>query len=175
VAVELNNAVLSPPYWPLTLVGSDVSPQNQIEGITQIQIVSQNWSIVINGTSVITYSQGDFANAVMMNPASYNNGTTTWSGTPLSQLVTCAENKGAISSSALTDGYVITVIGADGNSATFNNTRLESSNIIIADEANGGALPSNLAPLVLEGQGLANNEKIAQIQIIQVSPIKGSS
>ena len=174
VAVELNNALLSPPYWPLTLVGSDVSQQNQVEGITEIQIVSQSWSIVISGTSAITYTQGDFANAVMMNPGSYNDGTTTWSGTPLSQLVTCAENKGAISSSALTAGYVIKVIGADGKTATFNNTRLESNNIIIADEANGGALPSNLAPLVLEGQGLANNEKIAQIQEIQVSPIQDS-
>jgi DMSO/TMAO reductase YedYZ molybdopterin-dependent catalytic subunit len=174
VAVKLNNALLSPPYWPLTLVGADVSPQNQVEGITEIKIDSASWSIVINGTSAITYSQASFANAVMMNPASYNDGTTTWSGTPLSQLVTCAENKGAISSSALTDGYVVKVIGADGKTATFNNTRLESNNIIIADEANGGALPSNLTPLVLEGQGLANNEKIAQIQEIQVSPIQGS-
>jgi hypothetical protein len=174
VAVKLNNALLNPPYWPLTLVGSDVSSQNQVEGITQIQIVSASWSIVINGTSAITYSQGDFANAVMMNPGRYNDGTTTWSGTPLSQLVTCAENKGAISSSALTAGYVVKVIGADGKTATFNNTRLESNNMIIADEANGGALPSNLAPLVLEGQGLANNEKIAQIQEIQVSPIQDS-
>ena len=159
VAVELNNALLSPPYWPLTLVGSDVSSQNQIECITQIQIVSQNWSIVINGTSAITYSQGDFANAVVMNPGSYNDGATTWNGTPLSQLVTCAENKGAISSSALTGGYVVELTGADGNTATFNNTCLESNNIIIADEANGGALPSNLAPLVIEGQGASEQRK----------------
>jgi DMSO/TMAO reductase YedYZ molybdopterin-dependent catalytic subunit len=170
VAVELNNAVLSPPFWPLTLVGSDVSSQNQIENITEIQIVSTNWSIVINGTSAITYSQGDFANAVMMNPASYNDGTTTWSGTPLSQLVTCAENKGAIGSSVLTNGYTVKVIGADGSTASFSESQLKSNNIIVANEANGKALPSNLAPLALEGQGLTSSEKIGQIQEIQILP-----
>ena len=170
VAVKLNNALLSPPYWPLTLVGSDVSPQNQVEGITEIKIDPASWSIVINGTSAVTYSQGNFANAVMMNPASYNDGTTTWSGTPLSQLVTCAENKGAISSSALTNGFTIKVIGADGSTASFSDSQLKSNNIIVANEANGKALPSNLAPLALEGQGLTSNEKIGQIQEIQILP-----
>ena len=39
VAAKLNGAVLSDPYWPLTMVGSDVSSSKMIKNIVQIQII----------------------------------------------------------------------------------------------------------------------------------------
>ncbi|MCW4011035.1 MAG: hypothetical protein NWF05_10530 [Candidatus Bathyarchaeota archaeon] len=39
VAGTLNGAVLSEPYWPLTIVGSDVTGQQKVKNIVEIQIV----------------------------------------------------------------------------------------------------------------------------------------
>ncbi len=39
IAGKLNGAVLSNPYWPLTLVGSDVPSTKQIKNIVQIRII----------------------------------------------------------------------------------------------------------------------------------------
>ena len=39
VAGKLNGAVLSDPYWPLSIVGSDVTGQEKVKNVLQIQIV----------------------------------------------------------------------------------------------------------------------------------------
>ena len=46
VAGKLNGAVLSDPYWPLTLVGSDVTSQEMIKNVVQIQIVLDTLSLL---------------------------------------------------------------------------------------------------------------------------------
>lgn len=116
-------------------------------------------------------SQNDFTNQVSQNTTTYNDSVTTWSGTPLQQLVTWAENNGAISNSALTAGYVVKVIGSDGHTIAFNDSRISTSNIMVANTANGSDLTGSYAPLTLAGSSLANKEKVKEIVQIQILPI----
>jgi hypothetical protein len=79
----------------------------------------------------------------------------------------------AISSSALTAGYVVKVIGSDGFVATFNGSRTNNNqNIIVANNANGTALTGNYYPLTLAGSELVNKEKVKGIAQIQILPIQ---
>jgi hypothetical protein len=134
-----------------------------------------SWSITINGTAAVAMSQNDFTNQVSQNTTTYNDSVTTWSGTPLQQLVTWAGNNGAISNSALTAGYVVKVIGSDGYATAFNDSRISISDIMVANTANGSALTGSYAPLTLTGSGLANRENVKEIAQIQILPIQHCS
>ena len=134
------------------------------------------WGITMNGTAAVTMSQSTFATLVSQNTATYTDSSTSWSGTPLYQLVAWAQNNGVISSSALTAGFVVKVIGSDGNVATFNETRINNNaNIMVANIANGTALTGNYYPLTLTGSDLANTEKVKEITQIQILPIQDCS
>ncbi len=133
------------------------------------------WSLVFNGTVAVTMSEATFATQVTQNTTSYNDGVTNWSGTPLQQLVVWAENNGVISSSALAQGYVVEVIGSDGYTKAFNDSRISTNNPLIANTANGSALTSSYAPLALAGASLANNEKVSKIAQILILPIQDCS
>ncbi|MFB3889360.1 MAG: hypothetical protein ACE14S_07705 [Candidatus Bathyarchaeia archaeon] len=219
VAVYLNGGILSDPYWPLTLVGPDVTGQEKIKNIVQIQIVldssttpsptvtstptpstspsstppptqtpsptstpaptatpapGQDYSIVINGTAAVTMSRSAFEAQVSSVTVSYTDSSgTTWTGTPLHRIVMWGTSNGAISSSALTDGYVVKVIASDGFSAAFNDTRIDgNTRIFVANQANGTALIGSSWPLSLSGGDITSGKErlkgIAQIQIIPI-------
>ena len=170
VAAELNDAVLSDPYWPLTLVGSDVSSQNSIKNIIEMDITiktsqatasptatptptatstasptptptsAPNWNLVINGTAAVSMSASDFATQVTQSTATYTDSTTTWTGTPLHRLVVWAQSNGVISSALLTSGYVVKVIGSDGYVATFNDTRINMNTNIMVANNANGSV-----------------------------------
>ena len=85
-----------------------------------------------------------------------------------------AASNGAISSTAITDGYVVKVIASDGYTVVFNDTRIEmNTKIFIANQANGTALSgSDIGPLhslVLTFSGKEKLKGIAQIQIMPMS------
>ena len=202
MATELNNATLTDPYWPITIVGSDVSAQNSIKNIVAIQIIINSqttttptatptstptptptptatpvsWTLTVNGTSAVTMSQTDFATQVSGSTATYTDNTgTVWSGTPLHRLALWAQNNGAISSSLLTSGYVVKVIGSGGTFATFNDTLINmNTNIMVANTANGAAITGTNAPLVLTGSQVvsSSSQKIVGITQIQIIPLQ---
>jgi hypothetical protein len=184
LAYYVNGTLLPSGEGPLRLVilgpeGLLTEGHLWVKLITGLQVVLNAtpaaWSVIINGTVAITMPESSFANQVSQNTATYNDSVTTWSGTPLAQLVTWAENNGAISNSALTAGYVVKVIGSDGCSQAFNDSRVSTSNIIVANTANGSALAGSYAPLTLAGSSLANKEKVKEIAQIQILPIQHCS
>jgi DMSO/TMAO reductase YedYZ molybdopterin-dependent catalytic subunit len=205
VAAKLNGAALADPYWPLTMVGPDVPSAKMIKNIVEIQIILDShatsptptaspiaspsptaspspsptpvsWNLIVNGTTAVTMTKAQFEDQVSGSTQTYTDSSTTWVGTPLHRLVVWAQNNGAISSSALTSGYVVKVIGTDGYTKAFNDTRIDmNTNIIVANQANGTALSGIYSPLTLTGSELSGKEKvkgIAQIQIIPISHIQ---
>ena len=207
VAAKLNGAVLSDPYWPLTMVGSDVSSSKMIKNIVQMQIIIDqpassltptptaapsstatpistvtptptptptpvSWNLIINGTTAVTMTKAQFEDQVSGNTQTYVDSSTTWVGTPLHRLVVWAQNNGAISSSALTSGYVVKVIGTDGYTKAFNDTRIDmNTNVLVANQANGTVLSGTYYPVTLTGSELSGKEKVKGIAQIQIIPI----
>lgn len=201
VAAKLNGAELSDPYWPLTMVGSDVSSSKMIKNIVQMQIIIDqpvasstptptaaptatpaptptptptpvSWNLVINGTTAVTMTKAQFEDQVSGNTQTYTDSSTTWVGTPLHRLVVWAQSNGAISSSALTSGYVVKVIGTDGYAKAFNDSRIDiNANILVANQANGTVLVGSNFPLTLTGSELLGKEKVKGIAQIQIIPI----
>jgi hypothetical protein len=84
------------------------------------------------------------------------------------------QNNGAISSSALTAGYVVKVIASDGSTATFNDSRISmNTGIFIANKLNGSALPSDSWPLRLTGNDLSSGkERLKAVTQIQIVPLQ---
>jgi len=130
------------------------------------------WTLVIKGTNEVIMAQTTFESLVTQNPATFTE-TTTWRGTALYQIVVWAQNNGVIDSSELESGYVLKVIGTDGQSATFNNSRINSNqNIIVANTANNLALTGTDFPVRLTGSELVGYEKIKAIEQIEILPIQ---
>ncbi len=213
VGVYLNGGILSDPYWPLTIVGSNVTSGEMVKNIVQIQIVldgsptpspsvtstpkpstpaptytasptqtpaptatpTPGYSLTITGTSTITMSQAAFEEQVTQVTATFtdSNGGV-YTGTPLHRIAMWGQNNGAISASALTDGYVVKVIASDGTFATFNDTRITSNTgIFIANKLNGSNLASDIGPLRLTGSALGGGkERLKCITEIQIIPLQ---
>jgi len=118
-------------------------------------------------------TQTSFEAQTSQNPATYNDSNTSWTGTPLYQIVTWAQNNGAINTDALTDGYVVKIIASDGFTAAFNDTQIEAnSELLIVNAANGSALTGNYYPLSIRGSDLSGKEKVQGIAEIQILPIQ---
>ncbi|MDT8781650.1 MAG: hypothetical protein IAX22_03250 [Candidatus Bathyarchaeota archaeon] len=130
------------------------------------------WTVVIKGTNEVIMAQTTFESLVTQNPATFTE-TTTWRGTALYQIAVWAQNNGVIDGSELELGYVLKVIGSDGQSATFNNSRITNNqNIIVANTENDLALTETSFPLRLTGSELVGYEKIKAIEQIEILPIQ---
>ncbi len=151
------------------------SPTASVSPVTTVAPTATPWSITVNGTTAVTMSESTFDGLVLHNSVSYADSTTTWTGMPLLQFVTWAENNGVISSSALTSGYVVEVIGQGGYTRAFNDSRIIANDLIVADVANNAVLTGSYAPLTLEGSGLTSSEKVAGITQIRIVPIQDCS
>lgn len=187
VAAELNGAILPDPFWPLTMVGSDVSSGKQVKNIVQIQIIldqsqeqtpvtsTADWTLIVNGTSAVSMSRTAFESQVSQVGASWTDSTgNNWTGTPLHRIVaTWGTSNGAINSDNLTSGYVVKIIGKDGTTVTMNDSRMDmNSNIFVAHLKNSAVLSGNDWPLTLAGSGIAQNEMVRGIAQVQIMPLQ---
>jgi hypothetical protein len=219
VAVHLNGGILSDPYWPLTLVGSNVTSGESVKNIVQIKIVldnapassptptatthpssspaptntpaptetptasatptPQDYSVTVNGTAAVSMTRAQFESQVAQVSGTFtdSNGGV-YIGTPLHRIVAVwGTGNGAISSSALTDGYVVKVIASDGSTIALNDSRIDmNSNIFIANKYNGADLNSTTGwPLRLTGSDLSGgNQRLKSVVQIQIIPIPRS-
>ncbi|MGD0203578.1 MAG: hypothetical protein ABSC20_06705 [Candidatus Bathyarchaeia archaeon] len=184
VAAELNGAILSAPYWPLTIVGSDVTTQEMVKNIVQIDIIlnspsptstatPQDYSLIVNGTNAVTMSRATFESQVSASSVSYTASGTTWTGTPLHRLVVWAQSNGVIDSSLLASGYVVEVIGSDGYTSYLNDSSVNmNTHIMVANQANGAALSGSNWPLTLTGSDLTTQQMVQGITQIKIIPLQ---
>ena len=86
-----------------------------------------------------------------------------WTGTPLHRIAMWGINNGAISTTAIADGYVVKVIAADGSTIPFNDTRIAmNTGIFIANKVNGTAISADSGPLRLTGTDLVRWKRAPQ-------------
>jgi hypothetical protein len=230
VAGKLNDAVLSDPYWPLTLAGSNITSDQMIKNIVGIEVVLDTpatspsptpvatptptpisspkptqtpaatptptatptstplptstptsvaeYNLILNGSSQVNMTRTDFEAQVTQVTASFtdSNGGV-YTGTPLHRIVMWAANNGAISSSALTDGYVVKVIASDGATLVLNDSRIDmNTGIFIANKYNDAALNSTTGwPLRLSGTDLSSgSQRLKAVVQVQILPMPRS-
>jgi hypothetical protein len=133
--------------------------------IVPVWLVSGGKSV--NMTNLVYESQAT-SQAATWNQSD-SNSNTTWSGIPLYKLIDWYQNSGSISSSVLSLGYNVSIIGTDNYTIVLNSTRVQANNnIILANQANGTTLQGAYYPLTLTGSNMTKREcvkSVAQIQI----------
>lgn len=82
-------------------------------------------------------------------------------------------SNGAISSDALTSGYVVKIIASDGYTIVMNDSRIDmNTNIFVANTMNGAVLSGGNWPLTLAGSGISQSEMVDGIAQIQIMPFQ---
>jgi hypothetical protein len=132
------------------------------------------WSLTLNGAFEYNMSQAIFENSVNCHPASWTDGDTLWEGIPLWRFVGFVDDDDQHSDTAFNDayaaaGYDVKVIASDGYSKTFASADVaRNENMIIANTANGTALPEEMYPLRLVGPDLSGGQQVSMITEIQL-------
>lgn len=194
VAAKLNGAVLTNPYWPLTLVGSDLAKKQMVQSIVQIQIIPiPHLSLTIigsNGTQMVLHSQDIASLKSYTALAGYKgkggiSGVGNYTGIPIMTLLNLV--------GGITSGQNVTVTGSDGYKMTYTYQQLNGQGLntydpttgnaesatqpltmIVAYGFNGGPVPSGgpLRIAIVGPQGLlTDGNKWASLVVnIQINP-----
>jgi hypothetical protein len=194
VAGKLNGAILPSPYWPLTLVGSDLTMKQMVKGIVQIQIIPElQMSLTIigsNGTQIVLHSQditslSSYTAAGGFKGRGGIQGVGNYTGVPILTLLNLV--------GGITANQNVTVTASDGYSMTYTYQQLSGQGlstfdpktgnatsatqpmtVIVAYYLNGAALPSGgpLTIAIVGPQGLltTGNMWASKVIKIQVNP-----
>ena len=176
VANELDGIPLPEKYWPLKLVGANLTKSEMIRNIATIKIVfGPDWNLILNGTLIETMNRETFEEGAGCHPASWIDADEqNWTGIPLWLLIgriddSVAHGSCAFNRTLVEQGYTIRLIAVDGYSIELNSTFVAlTDNIILANEMNGMPLPEKYWPLRLVGPALSKSQMIRNIVDIQV-------
>jgi hypothetical protein len=186
VAAKLNGELLPDPYWPLTLVGSDISKSEGVKNIVQMDILleegsttpaAEEWGIIVNGTTAVNMTQSVFEAQVSQVSTSWTDSDNAeWTGTPLCRVVDWAKTNGVVSSDSLTAGFVVKVIAGDGYTVVLDNTSFEGNkNIFLANKVNGEALSGSSWPVKLTGSDLSKKQSVKGVAQIKIVPLSAET
>jgi DMSO/TMAO reductase YedYZ molybdopterin-dependent catalytic subunit len=181
VASTINGEILPDPYWPLTLVGDEVSSSETVKNIVQMTILldeeattpTDEWDVVISGTNSVNMSQSVLGTQASTVSASWtDDDSDEWTGTPLYNIVDWGTANGVVSSEALANGYVVKVIAGDGYAVVLDSASIAgNSDIFVADKINGEALTGSSYPLKLTGPDLSKKQAVKGVAQIQIMPL----
>lgn len=181
--VKLNNDILlanlqdgsalETKYWPLRLVGGDLSKSQMIRNVAEIKLLFPDYTLTLNGTSIKTVYSFALDDLVAQYGASWvdANTTTTWTGVPLWRLVGMVDdtNSTSFNETLADEGYTVKVIANDDYATSFNSSFVKlNDDIILANLENGTALESKYWPLRLVGSALAKGQMARNVVEIQV-------
>jgi hypothetical protein len=186
VAAKLNDELLPNPYWPLTLVGSDISGSEGIKNIVQMDILldeesatpaADEWGIIVNGTTAVNMTQSVFEAQVSQVGASWtDDDSDVWTGTPLCRVVDWAKTSGVVSSDALSSGFVVKVMAGDGYTVVLDGANVEgNSNIFLANNVNDEALTGSSWPVKLTGPDLSKKQSVKGVAQIEIVPLSSET
>jgi len=168
-----NGTALETKYWPLRLVGGDLSKSQMIRNIVGITLLFPDYTLTLNGTSIEAVYSFTLDDLVAECGASWvdTNTTTTWTGIPLWRLVGMVDdsNSTAFNETLADEGYTVKVIGNDGYETVFNSSFVKlNDDIILANLENGTAVESKYWPLRLVGSALTKGQMARNVVEIQV-------
>lgn len=169
VVLDSPQASPSPSSTPTPSTAPTASPTPTT---TPSTVPTQDYTLMVNGTTSTTMPRTTFEAQVDQTSASYTNADgSVLTGAPLYALVDWAQNNGVVESSVIADGYVVKVIAADGYTKVFNDTFVANNDgILIANTADGNALSGDYWPLTLTGSDLSKRENIKSVAQIQIVP-----
>jgi DMSO/TMAO reductase YedYZ molybdopterin-dependent catalytic subunit len=181
LANELDGAALPEPYWPLRLVGSDLTKGQMVRNVVKIQLVFNesripeptvgDWNLTLRGDLTEIVSSSLFIEGVTCEEAEHEGEWSdpegqTWTGIPVWLLLGRVDDEnshgaGAFNTELAEEGYQVEFIASDGYSVTLNSTQLMGNNdIILAYLVDGEPLPEDKMPLRLVGEGLRTGQMV---------------
>ncbi len=173
VANNLNGQPLPAGRFPLRLVGPGLSGADKVSEIVSIELTGIPWALELDGAENIVLPQDNFENQVVVNGVQWvENGSKTWNGLPLWQLVGMMDDKdpNTFNDALAATGYDVTVIATDDYSKTFNSADVaRNDDMVVANTLNGAELTPDIYPLKLVGPGLSSGQKVSMICRIELS------
>jgi DMSO/TMAO reductase YedYZ molybdopterin-dependent catalytic subunit len=177
---ELPETIGEKPYWPLRIVGPNVSAGQKIGGIAEIELIglsepSEGWEITLSGAFNRTLTQAEFEEGAECHGTSYTDGDEqVWTGIPLWYLAAVVDdvatgNHWKLNNTRADEGYTVRVSAADGFNTTFSSADIARNNsFIVANKMNAAPLTEdNGAPLKLVGTGVTSGkQRIGKIATI---------
>ena len=184
VAHLLDDSPLGADYFPLRIVGPDLSGREKVSQIAQILLhlpeqEVEGWMLQLEGAVAEELDQNTFAScgAAACHQASWTDEDgQVWSGVPLWNLVGRVDDgnqheDAAFNRELANGGYEVEIIAADGYSVNLDIDRIrEMNNILVAYLVNDEQLEEGDYPLQLVGPDLQGREMVGQIARIVVNP-----
>jgi len=172
-----NGTALEMKYWPLRLVGADLTKTQMIRNVVEIQLIfpePDQYTLTLNGTLFRTMGSVALEAEAASHEANWTDGSTntTWTGTPLWYLIGLIDDADPDTfNETLADiGYNVNIIANDGYTTTLNSTFVKhNDNIILACFENGEPLESKYYPLRLVGSALTKGQMARNIVEIQIT------
>lgn len=194
LANELNGAPLPEPYWPLRLVGSDLSKGQMIRNVVKLQLVfaanvtepvepvvdwGPDWNLTLKGAFTEVMSRSTFIEGAECEYANHtyswvDEEAQTWSGIPLWYLVGRVDDEldhgpNAFNRTLADSGYVVRVYASDGYNKDFESAAVKLNNdIILAYSMDGGPLPEKYFPLRIVGPELSGGQMVRNVVEIEI-------
>lgn len=190
IANELDGAPLPEPYWPLRLVGSDLSKGQMVRNVVKIQLefnesvpepepVVGEWNLTLDGAIKEVIDSHSFVQGTTCEEAEHESvwidpDGQEWTGIPAWLLVGRVDDENnhgpeAFNRNLAEEGYQVEFIASDGYSVKLNSTTIAlNDNIIVAYLKEGEPLPEEKAPLRLVGEGLRTGQMVYNLVEIKL-------
>jgi len=197
LANELDGSALPEPYWPLRLVGKDLTKGQMIRNIVEIKLVFGDVNETEPSETPIGGDLPDFeltlsgAITEIMNKELWMTATTCeklqhvytwtdsnnneWTGIPVWLLVGRVDDEdnphgpNAFNRDLADAGYQVSFIASDGYHKELDSSLISENNqILIAYLVNGEALEEDKAPLKLVGESLSTDQMVSMLERIEL-------
>ncbi len=195
LANQFDGAALPDKYWPLRLVGDDLTSGQMIRNVAEIKLVFgeageveietpvdadvPDFEITLSGdmTEVMTKDVWMTATTCAALQHVYTwtdtNGDE-WTGIPVWLLVGRVDDDNAHGADAFNrdlaaSGYQVSFVASDGYHKELDSTLIaENNEILVAYLVNGEALPEDKAPLRVVGEGLTTGQMVSMLDSIEL-------
>ncbi len=194
LANELNGAALPDTYWPLRLVGDDLTKGQMIRNIVEIKLVYgetetptetptdadvPDFELTLTGHMTEVMNKETWLTATtcesMQHVYSWTDASgNEWTGIPVWLLVGRVDDDNphgvaAFNRELATSGYQVSFIASDGFHKELDSALISENNqILVAYLVNGEALAEDKAPLRVVGEGLSTGQMVSMLDSIEL-------
>jgi DMSO/TMAO reductase YedYZ molybdopterin-dependent catalytic subunit len=193
LANEMDGAALPETYWPLRLVGSDLTKGQMVRNVVEIRLVFNesvtvpepvaadvpDFELTLVGELTEVMDKTVFLSGVQCGEYQHvyewtdGNGDV-WTGIPVWLLVGRVDDDNAHGADAFNrelaaSGYQVSFKASDGYHKELDSALIaENNQILVAYLVNGEALPEDKASLRVVGEGLSSGQMVSMLASIEI-------